>query len=42
MPTKKPSGYIVYRGPSLINGDPIVVVAITKSTNSKTGDMVQT
>ena len=42
MQTKKPSGYIVYRGPSLINGEPIVVVAITKSTNSKTGDMVQT
>ena len=42
MQTKKPSGYVIYRGPSLINGEPIVVVAITKSTNSKTGDMVQT
>lgn len=40
--SKKPSGSIIYRGPSLINGAPIVVVAITKSTNSKTGDMVQT
>jgi hypothetical protein len=42
MLSKKPSGSIIYRGPSLINGSPIVVVAITKSTNPKTGDMVQT
>lgn len=40
--SKKPSGYIVYRGPSLINGAPIVVVAVTASTNAKTGNMVQT
>jgi hypothetical protein len=40
--TKKPSGYIVYRGASLLNGAPIVVVAITTSTNVKTGNMVQT
>lgn len=41
--SKKPSGYIVYRGPSLLDGKPIVVVAITKeSKNSKTGNMVQT
>jgi hypothetical protein len=40
---KKPSGYIIYRGPSLLDDKPIVVVAITgKSSNSKTGDMVQT
>ena len=40
---KKPSGYILYRGPSLLDGKPIVVVAITKeSKNSKTGNMVQT
>jgi hypothetical protein len=38
----KPSGFIIYRGPSMINGAPIVAVAITKSTNAKTGDMVQT
>lgn len=38
-----PSGFIIYRGPSLLNGAPIVVVAITKrSTNAKTGDIVQT
>lgn len=41
--SKKPSGYIFYRGPSLIDGAPIVGVAITKkSSNSKTGNMVQT
>jgi hypothetical protein len=39
----KPTGYIIYRGLSLINNMPIVVVAITKrSTNSKTGNVVQT
>ena len=43
MANKKPSGYIIYRGPSLLDGKPIVVVAITKeSKNSKTGNMVQT
>lgn len=39
---KSPSGYIIYRGPSMINGKPIVAVAITKSRNKKTGNMVQT
>jgi len=40
---KKPSGYLIYRGPSMLDGKPIVVVAITKeSKNSKTGNMVQT
>ena len=39
---KKPTGYVIYRGPSLINGKPIVVIAITKSSNRKTGNMVQT
>ena len=33
---------IIYQGPSLIDGGPIVVIAIAKSRNSKTGDMVQT
>lgn len=41
--TKKPTGYIIYRGPSLLDGSPIVAVAITsKSRNDKTGNMVQT
>ncbi len=30
--SKKPTGYVIYRGPSLINGKPIVVIAITKSS----------
>ena len=33
---------IIYRGPSLIDGSPIVVVATVSSKNRKTGDMVQT
>lgn len=39
---KKPTGYVIYKGPSRINGKPIVVIAITKSSNVKTGNMVQT
>lgn len=40
---KKHTGYIIYRGASLLDGKPIVVVAITgKSKNGKTGDLVQT
>ena len=38
----KPTGYILHEGPSLIDGAPLVVIAITSSTNAKTGDMVQT
>ena len=37
-----PRGYILYRGPSLLDGAPIVAIAITTSSNRKTGDMVQT
>lgn len=33
---------IIYRGPSLIDGKPIVAVALVKSGNAKTGNMVQT
>ena len=39
---KKPSGYVIYRGPSLLDKTPIVAIAITKSSNAKTGNMVQT
>ena len=35
-------GFIFYRGPSPIDGAPIVAIATLKSKNSKTGDMVQT
>ena len=43
-PKLKPvTGYILYRGPSLLDGKPIVVIAITKrSSNVKTGNVVQT
>lgn len=34
--------YIIYEGPSLLDNKPIVVVAIPKSSNDKTGDMLQT
>ena len=34
--------HVIYRGPSLIDGQPIVVLAQSNSTNRKTGDMVQT
>ena len=33
---------IIYDGPSLLDGKPIVAIAIRKSGNAKTGDMVQT
>jgi hypothetical protein len=33
---------VIYRGPSLLDGSPIVVVAIVASKNRKTGNMVQT
>jgi hypothetical protein len=40
---KAPTGYIIYRGHSLLDGKPIVAVAIVgESKNAKTGDMVQT
>ena len=41
----KPNGVILYQGPSLLDGAPIVAIAIglnSKSTNRKTGAMVQT
>jgi hypothetical protein len=42
---KTPNGYILYRGPSAIDGKPIVVIATgfaKQSANGKTGDMIQT
>jgi len=33
---------IIYNGPSLLDGSPIVVIALVKSSNKKTGNMVQT
>jgi hypothetical protein len=43
MKKQKHTGYIIYRGLSLLDGKPIVVVAITgTSKNGKTGNLVQT
>lgn len=40
---RQPTGYVIYRGPSLLTGRPIVAVAlVSKSANVKTGNMVQT
>jgi hypothetical protein len=38
----KPTGYIIYKGPSMLDGAPIVMIATLKTNNRKTGDMVQT
>lgn len=38
----EPRGYIAYRGPSMLNGTPIVLVVIMHSHNDKTGDLAQT
>tara|TARA_R110002126_G_scaffold166567_1_gene314230 strand:- start:293 stop:1051 length:759 start_codon:yes stop_codon:yes gene_type:complete len=42
--TKAPKarGYIMYKGPSMLTGAPIVVIATMSTNNVKTGDMVQT
>lgn len=34
-------GIIVYEGPSMLDGSPILAIATLKTTNGKTGDMVQ-
>ena len=39
----KPTGFIIYQGPSALDGAPIVAIAVTaRSSNRKTGAMVQT
>lgn len=38
----KPTGALFYRGPSLIDGEEIVAIATTGSSNRKTGDLIQT
>ena len=38
---KAPSGFVVYRGPSQIDGQPIVAIAVMSSSNNKTDDMPQ-
>ena len=39
---RKPTGFVIYEGQSLLDGAPIVAIALTGSSNPKTGDMVQT
>jgi len=40
---RPPSGFVIYEGPSLLDGSPIVAVALVgKSSNTKTGAMLQT
>tara|TARA_R110001592_G_C13019565_1_gene737427 strand:+ start:138 stop:893 length:756 start_codon:yes stop_codon:yes gene_type:complete len=41
-PKQKYKGFVVYEGPSMLDNAPIVVVATMKTSNRKTGDMVQT
>lgn len=40
--SKTPSGFVLYEGPSLIDGQQIAVIATLETDNPKTGDMVQT
>ena len=40
--TKHPGAGILYRGPSVLDGSPIVCIATVKSNNAKTGGMLQT
>ena len=42
MQKNRTTSAIIYEGPSLIDGGPIVVVAIVSKRNRKTGDMLQT
>src|SRR5262252_2239364 len=37
-----PTGFVIYDGPSLLTGEPIVCIATLHSDNRKTGDMLQT
>lgn len=36
------NGFTLYEGPSMLDGKPIVCIATLRSTNEKTGDMIQT
>lgn len=42
MSNRKPNGLVLFEGSSVLDGQPIVVIATLNSRNSKTGDMVQT
>lgn len=36
------TGFVFYDGPSMLDGAPIIGIAVLRSANAKTGDMVQT
>ena len=38
----RPTGHTIWRGASLLDGTPIIAIALHRSNNRKTGDMVQT
>lgn len=38
----EPAGFVLYEGPSLLDGAPVVVVATLETDNPKTGPMIQT
>lgn len=38
---KQPLGYVLYQGPSVLDGQPIVAIATMHTKNEKTGNMVQ-
>ena len=38
----RPPGVVLYQGPSVLDGEPIVMVATFESENGKTGNMIQT
>tara|TARA_R100001082_G_scaffold13429_1_gene6938 strand:- start:13599 stop:14360 length:762 start_codon:yes stop_codon:yes gene_type:complete len=38
----KPKGFILYDGPSILDGKPIAVIATLSTSNRKTGPMIQT
>ncbi len=39
---KRPDGVVLYDGPSLIDGKPIILVATFRTANDKTGNLIQT
>ena len=38
---QREKGFIIYDGPSMLDGEPIVAIATMKTSNRKTGEMVQ-
>ena len=38
----RPAGVVLYEGPSVIDGKPIVLIATFKTSNDKTGNLIQT